>query len=284
MRTILLGIAGFFISGVFLIPHFLSDFEMPPEFYIYAPLSLMAIAVLTQIDGILTLKKILKSRQLVSENDALDAELKDSTEKLHNVKKAVTDYKSRLASLEKRLKETDGSLKSTSQEKQAIQEEAHRLKEAFSSEKNKAEKLKKDLDMVRETPASVDESALQFLSLLQEKGRFLDFLMDDVSQYQDQQVGAAARVVHNGCSGVLREYFAISPVREEKEGSQISLDENASTSLEHRLVGKVGSPPWKGRIVHRGWKTNKISLPERVQNGNEPDNKMIIAPAEVELS
>src|SRR5690349_12560463 len=41
-----------------------------------------------------------------------------------------------------------------------------------------------------------------FFALLQEKGRFVDFLMDDVTAYDDAQVGAAARVVHQGCREV----------------------------------------------------------------------------------
>ena len=45
--------------------------------------------------------------------------------------------------------------------------------------------------------------------MLQEKGRLVDFLMDDINAYSDAQVGAAARVVHAGCRGVLQDHFAI---------------------------------------------------------------------------
>src|SRR6478672_1510879 len=38
-----------------------------------------------------------------------------------------------------------------------------------------------------------------FVGLLQDKGRLVDFLMEDVNSYDDTQVGAAARVVHQGC-------------------------------------------------------------------------------------
>ena len=41
-----------------------------------------------------------------------------------------------------------------------------------------------------------DAEIVHFLAMLQEKGRLVDFLMDDINAYNDAQVGAAARVVH----------------------------------------------------------------------------------------
>ena len=73
-----------------------------------------------------------------------------------------------------------------------------------------------------QAPANRAEAEIvSFLALLQEKGRFVDFLMDEVAAYDDAQVGAAARVVHAGCREVLREYFKIRPVREEGEGATV---------------------------------------------------------------
>ena len=63
-----------------------------------------------------------------------------------------------------------------------------------------------------------DAEVVSFLAALQEKGRLVDFLMDDLTAHADAQVGAAARVVHEGCRAVLQEHFAIRPVREEKRG------------------------------------------------------------------
>ena len=65
-------------------------------------------------------------------------------------------------------------------------------------------------------PASnADAEIVHFLAMLQEKGRLVDFLMDDINAYNDAQVGAAARVVHAGCKGVLQEHFNIHPLRTE---------------------------------------------------------------------
>ena len=49
-----------------------------------------------------------------------------------------------------------------------------------------------------------EAEVVAFVGLLQEKGRFVDFLMDDVALYNDAQVGAAASVVHYGCRDVLQ--------------------------------------------------------------------------------
>lgn len=131
-------------------------------------------------------------------------------------------------------------------------------------------------------PANQAEAeVVSFLASLQEKGRFVDFLMDDVSAYGDAEVGAAARVVHEGCRTVLREHFGIVPIRAENEGAKVTIPENYHAD-EYRLVGKIsGSAPFAGHLVHRGWKTERVKLP-RVLRSDE--NRLpTIAPAEVEL-
>ena len=50
-----------------------------------------------------------------------------------------------------------------------------------------------------------------FLAILQEQGRLVDFLMDDIKGYSDAQVGAAARVLHEGCRAVLFGAFRNTP-------------------------------------------------------------------------
>ncbi len=127
-----------------------------------------------------------------------------------------------------------------------------------------------------------EAEVVSFLALLQEKGRLVDFLMDDITPYADAQVGAAARVVHEGCRSVLMEYLSVRPVRDEQEGSTVTLD--ASTAAdEYRLTGRIaGQAPFTGRLVHRGWRTGQVKLP-RVLRSDE-DRLPTIAPAEIELS
>lgn len=123
---------------------------------------------------------------------------------------------------------------------------------------------------------------VSFLALLQEKGRFVDFLMEDVTAYKDAQIGAAARVVHDGCRTALNEHFAIRPVREENEGATVTVAAGYAAD-EIRLVGKIaGEAPFSGKLVHRGWKTESVKLPRVLRTGS--DRLPTIAPAEVELT
>ncbi len=126
-----------------------------------------------------------------------------------------------------------------------------------------------------------DAEIVHFLSMLQEKGRLVDFLMDDINAYSDAQVGAAARVVHAGCKGVLQDHFAIRPVRTEPEGSRVQVPAGYSADA-YRLVGKIaGSAPFTGVLVHRGWKTDSVKLPQLLRDAT--DALPAIAPAEVEM-
>jgi hypothetical protein len=126
-----------------------------------------------------------------------------------------------------------------------------------------------------------EAEVVSLLATLQEKGRLVDFLMDDITAYGDAQVGAAARVVHGGCKSVLQEHFRIVPVRAESEGSKVTVPAGYRAD-EYRLVGKItGQAPFSGTLMHRGWKTESVKLP-RVLRAGDP-TLPTIAPAEVEL-
>jgi hypothetical protein len=123
------------------------------------------------------------------------------------------------------------------------------------------------------------DSALQILGLLQQEGRFIDFLEEDVTGFSDADIGAAARVVHQGCRRAIRDHMKIEPIRPENEGSGITLEEGYDAST-IRLAGNViGKPPYNGRLVHRGWRVNEISLPKVA----EKHDVRVLASAEVEL-
>lgn len=129
-------------------------------------------------------------------------------------------------------------------------------------------------------PAATEpQSALQLLSLLQQNGRLIDFLQEDITAFSDQEVGAAARLVHQGCRQTLEEYLAIRPVREEPEGVQVTLGPGFDASMV-RLTGHVvGEAPFTGILIHRGWRATQVRLPQ-VAAGH--DLKILTA-AEVEL-
>jgi hypothetical protein len=131
--------------------------------------------------------------------------------------------------------------------------------------------------------ALVEAGVVQFLARLQEKGRLVDFLMDDVTPYNNEQVGVVARVVHQGCREVLQAAFDIEPVHRGNEREEISLAGNFDAAS-YRLVGKVPDrPPYRGTVLHRGWRATRVSLPRLTDSSRDSTARRVIAPAEVEM-
>lgn len=123
------------------------------------------------------------------------------------------------------------------------------------------------------------DAALQLLTLLQQEARFIDFTQEDLASYSDADIGAAARVVHEGSKKALGTYFTLAAVRSEDEESRITLPAGFNAS-EVRLTGNVvGEAPFTGSLIHKGWKVTDIRLP-KLADGHDTS---IVAPAEVEL-
>lgn len=125
---------------------------------------------------------------------------------------------------------------------------------------------------------SAATGALQLLSLLQREGRFIDFIQQDVAQFGDADIGAAARLVHEGCRRALRAHASVVSVRSEAEGSSVVLQ---SASPDVKLVGNVaGAAPFRGVLRHRGWRVEDLTLPTLL-GSHDPK---LLAAAELELS
>lgn len=129
---------------------------------------------------------------------------------------------------------------------------------------------------------------VSLLAVMQAKGRLVDFLMQDLTKYDDSRVAAVARFVHEGCQKVLREHLDISSVHEGGEGEQLTLEAGFNPSA-YRLTGKVTAhPPYAGKVVHKGWQTKTVRLPRSIKRdgASEVDKSapLVIAPAEVEVS
>ncbi len=130
-------------------------------------------------------------------------------------------------------------------------------------------------------PPPPDETpAIQMLAILQRKGRLIDFLQEDLSAFEDAQIGAAVRTIHEGCNEALAETVVLEPIFQTLEGGTVTIEPNFD-SRAIRLVGSVANdPPFTGTLRHKGWRASSISLPERT---GERDDEMIIAAAEVEV-
>lgn len=125
---------------------------------------------------------------------------------------------------------------------------------------------------------SASTGALQLLSLLQREGRFVDFVQQDVAGFGDADIGAAARLVHEGCRRALKAHARVVSVRNEAEGSSVVLE---SASADVKLVGNVaGAAPFRGVLRHRGWRVEDLTLPTLLG----PHDPKLVAAAELELS
>ena len=120
------------------------------------------------------------------------------------------------------------------------------------------------------------DGAVQILSVLQRDARLVDFLMEDLSGYADEQVGAAVRDVQVQSRDSLQRYLRLVPVIDSIEGEYAKTQGLSPDSV--RLVGKVppnGKAPG-GLLRHKGWKAEKVDLPKVLPGA-------ILAPAEIEI-
>src|SRR5690606_31522427 len=109
--------------------------------------------------------------------------------------------------------------------------------------------------------------------------RFIDFIQEDMSSFADDEIGAAARVVQEGCKRGLADYVELSAVRSEAEGASVTLEAGYDAN-ETRVTGNVtGSPPYRGSLAHHGWRADSIRLPKL----SADHDARILAPAEVEI-
>lgn len=129
------------------------------------------------------------------------------------------------------------------------------------------------------SPDAAHASGLFLLGMLQREGRLIDFLQEDVAGFSDAEVGAAARVVHDGCRKVLREYLPVAAVVSQSEGEQVNVPAGFDANR-FRLTGNVTGPgPFSGALKHHGWVATEVKLPP-VPTAMDV---RVLAPAEVEL-
>lgn len=134
----------------------------------------------------------------------------------------------------------------------------------------------------RQQPSRAAEAgAVQMLAILQRQGRLIDFLQEDLRMYDDAQIGAAVRNVHEGCKQALGEHVTLEPIFQETEGSTVAVEPGFNTYA-IRLTGDVvGEPPFRGTLRHRGWRVMNINLPKQAAGQNK---ELIVAAAEVEVN
>lgn len=129
--------------------------------------------------------------------------------------------------------------------------------------------------------ASRRSEALTLLATLQREARLIDFIKEDLTGYDDAQIGAAVRDIQRDCAVVLERLFALRPLHDQDEGSQVEVAAGFDPGRV-QLTGHVsGPPPFRGMLIHQGWQATQCSLPE--WTGQDAAAR-VIAPAQVEVS
>lgn len=121
------------------------------------------------------------------------------------------------------------------------------------------------------------DGALHMLSVLQRDARLLDFLMEDISAYSDDQVGAAARNVHEQCREVLGRHFRLKPVIDGVEGTFTSVADAGGVKFLGNVPPK--GKPSGGLLRHKGWRAETVNLPRL----SPQQDHTLLAPAEIEV-
>ena len=120
--------------------------------------------------------------------------------------------------------------------------------------------------------------ALQLLAILQRDSRLLDFLMEDIAAYEDDQIGAAVRSLHDQARDSLARYLSLQPVIDGVEGAYTRPSSADPAAV--KFIGNVpATKPEGGTLRHKGWRAAKMDLPAL----NAKQDASIIAPAEIEI-
>lgn len=132
--------------------------------------------------------------------------------------------------------------------------------------------------------AGPGEGALTLLGVLQREARLVDFLMEDIAPYSDEQVGAAVRSIHENSRKALDRIFDLTPVVDGVEGTVTNLASAGVKPGDKARVKLIGKVPADGKVEsgvlqHRGWMVSKAELPP----AGAAERARIVAPAEIEV-
>src|SRR5690606_4079240 len=88
-----------------------------------------------------------------------------------------------------------------------------------------------------------EAAAIQMLAILQRKGRLIDFLQENLSNYDDAQIGAAVRNIHAGCKEALFEHVTLEPIYTQSEVRHMTVDPAFDANSVRLVSNATGQPP-----------------------------------------
>lgn len=119
--------------------------------------------------------------------------------------------------------------------------------------------------------------AITLLATLQRDARLIDLIHEDLDQYQDAQVGAAARPCLKQCRQSLDRMLKIERLVDAEENDSIPVAVDASPAR-YRWVGESTATSGQAKLVHPGWRATATDLP---QWSGVPEDADVIAPAQI---
>jgi len=138
---------------------------------------------------------------------------------------------------------------------------------------------KKIDELFNPPPVKPSGEPFRLLGMLQRDARLLDFLMENLSAYDDGQIGASVRDIHAKSQAVIKKHLTLEPVLGQEEGTRVTVPAGFDPSA-IRLVGNVsGQPPFHGTLQHAGWRVKAHTIPKPADGQDE----FVLMPAEVEL-
>jgi len=135
----------------------------------------------------------------------------------------------------------------------------------------------------KQTPklsANDDRSdAITLLVALQREARLIDLVKENLGQYSDAQIGAAARPCLQQCAATLDRLFGLRAIESVADGQTIAVPNNASPSR-YLWIGESSGDDQatNGKLVHHGWEASQVELPK--WTGATVDAR-VIAPIQV---
>ena len=210
------------------------------------------------------------------EREALSKELETAKASAKTLEEQVEELK---AAKEAAANAKNPELDTAKAELQTAKTELGTVKKELEGQKEKVDALKEaQAEAAGKLKEARDHGALALVAWLQREGRLIDFLKENIDEYEDEQVGAAVRSIHKGCLKVLDEGLTLEAILEGEDESPVTL-EAGFDPVAIQLTGNVkGDPPFKGTLMHHGWRASSVSVP--VPETVDPH---VLAPAEVEL-
>jgi hypothetical protein len=128
-------------------------------------------------------------------------------------------------------------------------------------------------------PPKLSGDPIRLLGLLQQEARLVDFLLEDLSTATPDQIVAGVRAIHPKAQAALKERLVLERILPQQENETVQVPSGFDPSAIQVTGNVAGSPPFKGTLLHHGWRVKSYNIP-KVPAGQDD---LVLVPAEVEI-